>query len=172
MARSAIFREGVEVYRFSWVVSAGVPILALFLQWSLPLRLSFFTVFDLPLLATLYFAVARRNPIVGTAMGCAIGIAQDALTHQPLGVFGIAKSLVGYAASSIGVKVDVENPLSRVLMVFAFYLAHRAVYQQVGKNMAQLPLPWSWTHELGAALANALLAMVLFFFLDRLKQRR
>src|SRR4051794_32503212 len=87
------------------------------------------------------------------------------------GLFGIAKSIVGYAASSIGVKVDVENPGSRLVMVFGFYLVHRGIYQLVGRNMAQLPLPWNWAHELGAALVNAVVAVVLFALLDRTKQR-
>jgi hypothetical protein len=32
-------------------------------------------------------------------------------------------------------------------------------------------LHWSWLHELGSALANALLAVALFALLDRFKQR-
>jgi rod shape-determining protein MreD len=98
---------------------------------------------------------------------------QDALTQNPIGIFGIAKTVVGYLASSIGVKVDVENPGSRILMTFGFYLLHQAVYYLVGRNMARLPLPgFQWAHELGAALANALLAVVLFVILDKTKSRK
>jgi rod shape-determining protein MreD len=171
VARRSISREGVEVHTFSWPTSIVVPIFALAIQASLPLRFPFFAVFDLPLLTVLFFSVARRNPIAGTITGCAIGIAQDALTQLPLGLFGMAKTVVGYIASSIGAKVDVENPGSRLIMTFVFYILHRMLYQ-VGRSMAQMPIPFRWGHELAAALANALLAVVLFVALDRLKQRK
>jgi len=171
VAQRTLSREGIEVHRFSIAAAIGIPFLAIFIQASFPLRAQWFTIFDLPLLVTIFFAVARRSPILGTITGCLIGLFQDGLTHQPLGIFGIAKTVVGYAASSIGVKVDVENPGSRLIMTFGFYLVHRGIYQLVARSMARLPVPWDWGHELGAALANAFLSVVLFALLDRLKQR-
>ena len=47
---------------------------------------------------------------------------QDALTGRPIGVNGMAKSVIGYIASSIGVQVDVDNLLTRVGMNFGFSL--------------------------------------------------
>jgi rod shape-determining protein MreD len=172
VAQQSITREGIEVHRFSIIASVLIPLIAILLQASLPLRLSFFSVFDVPLLVTIFFAVARRNPLAGTVTGCLIGLAQDSLTyqHQPIGLFGISKTMVGYLASSIGVKVDVENPGSRLLMTFGFYLLHRGIYQAV-RNMARMPLEFNWGHELGAALSNAVLAVGLFLILDRYKQR-
>jgi rod shape-determining protein MreD len=172
VAQQSITREGIEVHRFSIIASVLIPLFAIFLQASLPLRLSFFSVFDLPLLVTIFFAVARRNPLAGTITGCLIGLAQDSLAyqHQPIGLFGISKTVVGYLASSIGVKVDVENPGSRLLMTFSFYLLHRGIYQAV-RHMARMPLEFNWGHELGAALSNAGFAVLLFIVLDRYKQR-
>ena len=46
--------EQVEVYRFNVPVTIGVPLVALFLQAWLPLHLHFFSVFDLPLLVTIF----------------------------------------------------------------------------------------------------------------------
>ena len=88
-------REQIEVYRFPWPVAIGVPLAAIILQAFLPVRIHFFSAFDLPLLVTIYFAVARRNPITGLLTGSAIGLVQDALTHQPLGVYGISKTVIG-----------------------------------------------------------------------------
>jgi rod shape-determining protein MreD len=172
VARFSLTREGIEVHRFNLAVTAGVPLLALFLQATLPNLLSLFSLLDLPLLVTVFFAVARRNPILGTSTGALIGILQDALTHLPLGLFGISKTVVGYAASSIGAKIDVENPGSRLLLTFGFYLLHRGVYQLLARSMAQLVIPFSWPTELGAALLNALLAVFLFALLDRTKLRK
>ncbi|MCU1285396.1 MAG: hypothetical protein JWO13_1746 [Acidobacteriales bacterium] len=172
MAQRSITREGIEVHRFSIIAALVIPLFALFLQASLPLRFTFFSIFDLPLLVTIFFAVARRNPLAGTLTGFIIGLVQDSLTyqHQPIGLFGISKTIIGYLASSIGVKIDVENPGSRLLMTFGFYLLHRGIYQAL-RNMVRMPIEFNWGHELGAALANALLAVALFMVLDRYKQR-
>jgi rod shape-determining protein MreD len=171
-AQRTLSREGIEVFRFSPVATVLIPLLALFLQASLPLRFPTFQIFNLPLLVVIFFAVARRSPIAGTVTGCLIGIAQDSLAyqHQPIGLFGISDTVVGYIASSIGVKIDVENPGSRLLMTFGFYLLSRGIYQLV-RNMARQPIDFNWGHELGAALVNAVLAVGLFMLLDRYKQR-
>ena len=75
--------EQVEVYRFSIPVTIGIPLLALFVQSFLPLRFAFFGDYvDLPLLVTIFFAMARRNPIAGLFTGSIIGLAQDMGQHR------------------------------------------------------------------------------------------
>jgi len=164
-------QEQVEVYRFSVPAAVLVPLGALFLQAFLPLRMHFFSIFDLPLLVVIFFAVARRNPVSGMLTGAAIGVLQDALTHQPIGVYGIAKTVVGYGASSLGVKLDVENVGARVLLTLFFYVVHQFVYFLVARGLVGLTLTWSWSRDLVGALVNAVLAAILFTLLDRLKQR-
>ena len=163
--------EQVEVYRFNWAVNIGVPAAALWLQSFLPLHFQFFKMFDLPLLVTIFFAMARRNPISGLLTGSVIGLFQDALTGLPLGVNGLAKTVVGYGASSLGVKLDVENAGARLLVTLFFYVAHEIIYFTVARGMVALNQQWSWPHELEAAFANALVGVFLFFVLDRFKQR-
>lgn len=163
--------DQIEVYRFSLPVAILVPLAAIFLQAFLPLRLPFFSLFDLPLLVTIFFAVARRSQIAGMITGALIGLAQDSLTHGPIGVLGIAKTVVGYGASSLGAKLDVENAGARFLVTLVFYVVHQIVYFTVARGLVQLALAWSWPRELGAALANAVLAVALFMALDRLKRR-
>ena len=164
-------QEQVEVYRFGIPTAILVPLLALFLQAFLPLRLHFFSIFDLPLLVVIFFAVARRSPISGLLTGAVIGLLQDALTHQPIGVYGIAKTFVGYGASSLGVKIDVENAGTRFLVTLFFYVVHEIIYFAVARWMLSLTLRWSWQHELGSGIANAILAVALFALLDKFKQR-
>ena len=67
--------------------------------------------------------------------------------------------------------MDVENPGSRLIMGFGFYLVHQALYYTVARNLVSEEIPWAWGHTLGAALANGLLAVVLFAILDKLKKR-
>lgn len=164
--------EQVEVYRFSIPVTVGIPLLALFLQAFIPLHFPRFAVyFDLPLLVTIFFAMARRNPISGLLTGGVIGLAQDMLGHNPIGIYGIAKTVVGYGASSLGVKLDVENAGARFLVTLGFYLVHSAVYFGVARYMVNMTQTWSWLHGILGGLANAVLGVVLYFLLDKLKQR-
>jgi rod shape-determining protein MreD len=163
--------EQVEVYRFSIPATILIPLAALFLQAWLPLRLHFFSMFDLPLLVTIFFAMARRSQIAGLLTGGIIGIIQDSLTHQPIGLYGLAKTVVGYAASSLGIRLDVENAGARLLLTLVFYVVHEVVYFTVARGLVGLQMEWSWPHELLSALANAALGVLLFAFLDRLKQR-
>jgi len=164
-------REQVEVYRFNAAAAILVPLLALFLQAFIPLRLHFFSIFDLPLLVVIFFAVARRSQVSGMLTGAVIGLLQDSLTHQPIGIYGIAMTVVGHGASSLGVKIDVENAGSRFLVTLFFYIVHEVVYFAVARGLVGLTLQWSWPHELGSALANAVVAVPLFILLDKFKQR-
>jgi len=163
--------EQVEVYRFSLPATILIPLVALFIQAWLPLRFTFFKMFDLPLLVTIGFATARRNPMAGLVSGGLIGILQDALTHQPIGLYGIAKTVVGFLASSLGIKVDVENPGTRFLLTIAFYVIHEISYFIIARDMVGLHMQWSWAHEIGSGAANAALGILVYALLDRLKQR-
>src|SRR5207245_950971 len=116
--------EQVEVYRFSVPATILIPLIALFLQAWLPLGLPFFSMFDLPLLVTIAFAMARRGQISGLLTGAVIGLLQDSLTHHPIGVFGIAKTVVGYGPSSLGLKLDAVRCRTRFLGTSLFYLVH------------------------------------------------
>jgi rod shape-determining protein MreD len=164
-------REQIEVYRFSWPVAIAVPLLAFFLQAFLPLRFGFFSIFDLPLLIVIFFAMARRSQVTGLLTGAAIGLLQDSLTHQPIGLYGIAKTIVGYGASSLGVKLDVESVGTRLLVITGFYVIHEVLYFMIARGMVGLALQWNWPHELESAIANAILGVFLFALLDRLKER-
>jgi len=163
--------EQIEVYRFSIPVTVGVPLLALFLQAFLPSRFPFFSIFDLPLLVTIFFAMARRNPISGLFTGAAIGLVQDMLGHYPIGIYGIAKTVGGYGASSRGAKLDVAIAGARLLVTLGFYFLHEAVYFTVARGMVNMTLHWSWGHRIEAGLANAVLGVGLYFLLDKFKQR-
>ncbi len=164
-------QEQIEVYRFGLPVAIGVPLIALVAQTFLPRWLPFLTIFNLPFLIVIFFAVARRNPVAGLLTGGVIGVLQDALGGQYIGVFGIAQTVVGYGASSLGAKLDVENAGARFLVTLFFYVAHEVVYFTVARGLVGMPLQWSWMRELGSALANAILAVFLFALLDRFKQR-
>jgi rod shape-determining protein MreD len=167
----AASRRDSEVQSFPLLVFILVPLLALGLQSFVSLHFERFDFLDLPLLVTIYFAITRRNPIIGTLTGAIIGIAQDALTRQPLGIFGICKSIIGYLAASIGVRVDTENHGTRLMLTFSFVFLHRGMYWLLVRRLLAQSFPWNWLHELIRALINALVAVALFALLDRAKRR-
>jgi rod shape-determining protein MreD len=163
--------EQVEVYRFSIPAAIVIPLLAIFLQAWLPLRFHFFSIFDIPLLVTIGFATARRSQLAGLFTGAAIGLLQDSLTHQPIGLYGISKTVVGFVASSLGIKIDVENASARFLLTIAFYVIHEVVYFMIARGLVSLHMLWSWPRELGSGLANAFLGVLVYALMDRVKQR-
>src|SRR4029077_9899753 len=134
----------------------------LFLQAFVPLRLPFFSIFDLPLLVTIFFAMARRNRVCGLLTAAISGLAQGMLMGvYPIGIYGIAKTVVGYGASSLGVKLDVENAGARLLVTLGFYLVHGAVYFTVARGLVRMTQTWSWPRGILAGLANAILGVSL-----------
>ena len=170
MQTSITSRAQVHVHRFSLLVMLGVPLLAIFLQAYVPIHFRLFSFLDLPLVIVIFFAVERHEPVAGMLMGALVGLVQDGLTQQPIGLYGIAKTVVGFLASSLGVRFDAENPSSRFLVTVGFYLLHQGVYFVVGRGLAGEAMQFRWGHLAIAALVNGALAVPLFALLDQAKQ--
>src|SRR6202167_1080955 len=126
---------------------------------------------DLPLLVTIYFGVSRRNPVTGMFLGGAIGILQDALSHDnPIGMYGIAKTIIGYLASSIGGRIDTEHPLSRFALVFFFFHFHQVILAITQRVLLNHAAPMFTLRLLLDSLVTAAFAVPLFALLDRLRR--
>lgn len=167
----ANFRRDMEIHRYPVLVYALTPLAALVLQAWLPRVLGPYAWFDLPLVVTVYFALGRRSPIQGTLMGAAMGLFEDALSHHALGVNGVAKTLVGFLAASVGVRIDVENHTIRLILNFLLSLLSSVIFVFTYRILLGLELEWQWFTELFRAIGNSLIAMVLFPLLDRLQIR-
>jgi rod shape-determining protein MreD len=166
----ADYRRDMGVHSYPFLVYALTPLAALVLQAWLP-RLVRGSWFDLPLVITVYFALGRRNPIQGSLMGAGLGLFEDALTHHPIGVNGIAKTVAGFLAGSVGVHIDVENHTIRMMVTFVLSLLSSVIYLSIYRGLLGLSLEWSWLAELMKAVVNSLIAMVLFPVLDRTRVR-
>ena len=164
-------RRNMEIRRYPVLVYALVPLAALVLQAWLPRALRGYAWFDLPLVVTVYFALGRRSPIQGTLMGAAMGLFEDALTQHAIGIIGIAKTIVGFLAASVGIRIDVENHTIRLALNFLLSLLSSAIYVFVYRMLLGLNLKWSWIVEIIKAVDNSLIAMVVFPLLDRLQIR-
>jgi rod shape-determining protein MreD len=165
-------RRDMEIHRYPLVVYILAPLTALVLQAWLPrLTTERFAWFDLPLVITIYFALGRRSPIQGTLMGAAMGIFEDALSHHAIGVNGVAKTVVGFLAASVGVRIDVENLTIRLLLNFLLSLLSSAIFLFVYRVLLGFNLEWAWLAQLYMAIGNSIIALLLFPFLNRFQIR-
>lgn len=164
-------RRELEQHSFHPVITLLVPLGAILLQALLPRIFPKLSILDLPLIVTIFFSVSRRNPVAGTLTGATIGLLQDALTNQPIGVNGMTKSVIGYIAASIGVQVDVEALTTRVVMSFAFFLVNSFLLFLINRRLLGLTdFHIQWVHELVRAGVNTALALPIFLVLDNSKR--
>jgi len=163
----------IEVHKFRAGAILIATLLALVIQSWTPLHISTATLLDLPLMVTIYFGLSRRNPSTGLLLGMAIGLAQDSLSGRtvPLGLYGIAKTIIGFLASSIGARLDTEHPVARFALTALFFIVHQGLIVLTRRILLGQPEPWFNLHLLVAALLNAFVAVFLFLLLDRLRKR-
>lgn len=166
MALLAASRRETEAPTLPFWLVIVAPILAIGIDSFLPVHLAPAALLDLPLLVVIYFAIAKRSAVVGTCAGAAIGILQDALTREPLGVFGVTKTVIGYIAGLLGNRIDTENHGARLLFTFGLSLLHSGLYWLLVARLLAQPLGWSSIHELLRAVVNAFAGVLLFAVLD------
>lgn len=160
-------RRDLEVHRYPAPIYLITPILALVLQALLPRLLGRWAYFDLPLVITIYFALGRRSPIQGMVMGSLLGIFEDALTGRAIGINGISKTVAGYLAASVGIRIDVQNILVRLMLSFVLTLQCGVTDMFINRVLLGLELRWDWFTMLYVALGNSAIALILFPILDR-----
>jgi rod shape-determining protein MreD len=162
----------IEVHKFRTGAIIIATLLALLIQSSFPIHFAKAAVLDLPLLVTIYFGLSRRNPSTGLLLGMVIGLLQDSLSFPvSLGLYGIAKTIIGYLASSIGARLDTEHPAARFALTAAFYVAHQGVMALTRRVLLAQPESWFDMRLLVSALVNAIVAVFLFLLLDRLRKQ-
>jgi len=172
VTRSYMSRREVEQQSFSLPVALLVPLAAILLQVLLPRLIPALTILDIPLIVTLFFAVSRRSPIAGTITGATIGLLQDILTSQPIGVNGMAKSVIGYAGASLGSRIDVDNTSTRALLTFGFSLLQSLLLYLVERRLLGIrSFHLLWLHELLRAVVNTAAAVPIFLLLDRTRRQ-
>jgi rod shape-determining protein MreD len=163
----------IEVHKFRAGAIIIATLLSLVIQTWTPVHISKAALLDLPLLVTIYFGLSRRNPSTGLLLGMAIGLTQDSLSGPtvPLGLYGIAKTVIGYLASSIGARLDTEHPAARFALTALFFVVHQGLIVLTRRILLAQPEPWFNMHLAVAALVNAIVAVFLFLLLDRLRKR-
>ena len=154
-------------FRLVWLVV--IPLIAVLSQVYVPRFIPVLAYLELPLLITVHFALSRGGPIPALFYGMFIGLVQDSLSHQPIGMYGIVKTLVGYFAASVSMRFDVQNPVVTFILSFFFYFFHQFFYWVLGRALLGEALDLDLQTTLVVAVLNALVAVPLFHILDKLK---
>lgn len=165
-------RRELEQYHFHPLVTVIAPLVCILLGSILPRLSPKLDILDLPLIATVFFAVSRRSPIAGAVTGTVVGLLQDAFTNQPFGVFGIAKAVIGYIGASVSFTIDVENLFARVLINFVASLLQSALLYVIRRRMlGHTTEHLEPVYALARAGVNTAVALPIFALLDRFKHR-
>ena len=156
--------------RLSVGAAVGLAVIALLLQSYLPLYIPLVRHFDLSLLCVIYLALISRNVPQGIFIGALVGLAQDGLTHGPIGVFGIIKTLLGYLASSISLVIEADYPGARSVLVALFFLIHQLIYWIMQRVLLGTDASLDPALTLVLAAAHAALSLLVFRLFDGLKR--
>jgi rod shape-determining protein MreD len=157
--------------RYSVVVLLIVPLLAVLFQLYVPRFAKTLEFLELPLLITVYFALLRGDEIFGLFYGAGVGLVEDSMSHQPLGLLGIVKTLVGYFAASASHQFNAESPAIRFLLGFFFCFFHKFLHWVMLRALLGQPGDFDVQGTLIVGLLNAIVCPPLFHVLDKLKER-
>ncbi len=160
----------IEVFRVHPAAIWVAVFAALLLQKVLPLEIPLARFFDFPLLVIIYFAFLRRSKTFAIGVGTAVGLLQDAFSNSFLGMYGMAKALVGYLGASASGKFDLDQLLARFVATAILVLIHGVSMLALQRGLLETPPPWEILDLVTSVLVNVGLGVVLFQVLDRFRQ--
>ena len=151
--------------------TAGV-LIAIALALALQTSLARFVIggtaaLDLVLVVVVYVALTS-GPVTGMLAGSIAGIIQDALSSGTIGIGGLAKAIVGFAAGVIGQQFIVTAAFPRFVMFVVATVVHSALFMgmYVVLGLKQFESPWKAV--LSQALVNALAGIIAFTIIESL----
>ncbi len=88
----------------------------------LPVRIRFLPILDLPMMVVIFLRWPAATPSADALPepSSAFCKTRSRGPAHPIGMYGIADTIIGFAASSLGVKIDVENHGTRFLITYLF----------------------------------------------------
>ena len=151
--------------------AAGV-LIAIALALALQTTLARFVVggtaaLDLVLVVVVYVALTT-GPVTGLLAGSVAGIIQDALSSGVIGIGGLAKSIVGFAAGVIGQQFIVTAALPRFVMFLGATAMHAAIFMGLYVLLELREFPAPWAAIASQAVVNAAVGMIAFTIIESL----
>jgi len=169
MARA--IQKATTAFRMHPALLWVVVFVALVLQTFLPVKFPLARVFDFPLLVAIYFSVVRRNKIFAIGLGTGIGLLQDALSSGLIGMFGMAKGLIGYLAATASVKFELEDMFARLGLMATLVFVHGVFLAVMQRLLLEPPPPFNLLDLLSGTLINAGFGLIIFLALDKLRKQ-
>jgi rod shape-determining protein MreD len=160
----------IAVFRIHPAILVVVALLAQVTQSFLPIKLPLARLMDFPLLITIYFALLRRDKIFGIGLGTALGLLQDSLSHDYIGIYGISKAIVGYLAASASTRFELESLVARTLLTGVFVLVHSLCLSGIQHALLESPPPFQPLAIASTTLINVALGLIIFQILDRFRR--
>lgn len=155
--------------RFQVLALLSLTLIAIIAQVYIPRLIPNTEFLEVPLLLTIYFGLMRHDQLSALFFGAFVGLAQDSLSHLPLGMYGIAKTLVGYFAASVSMRFDVDNIFVRFTLTFFFFFFHQFFYWIMRRALLGQAVPLDPQKILLQAILNSVVAVPLYLILDRMK---
>ena len=117
--------------------------------------------FDLVLVGVIYAAL-NGGPVAGLIAGTVGSLAQHVLSADIVGIDGLAKTLIGFAAGAVGAQFVVAKPAGRATLLACASILHRlmlvALHALIDQHWSGVP----WAAMLGETAVNALIGLVVF----------
>ena len=108
------------------------------------------------------------GPVTGMLAGSFAGIIQDALSTGTIGIGGLAKAIVGFAAGVVGQQFIVTAPFPRFVMFIAASIVHNALFMGMYVLLGLKDFPSPWAAVLSQSVANAVVGMIGFTMVEAL----
>jgi rod shape-determining protein MreD len=143
-----------------WRVLAAIGV-ALALQTTLARFVIQGWTLDLVLVAVVYVALSS-GPVTGLLAGAAAGLAQDALSSGIVGIGGLAKTVVGFTAGTLGTHLVVSRAISRFVVFALATMLHALIFigLYVGLGLREFGSPY--VSVLSQAAGNGVAGLFLF----------
>ncbi len=159
----------MERHHYSiWIVALFV-VASVFIQSILPLWIHYASWLDFPLIVTLYFGLSFREPVRGLSVGLVAGLLQDALSHGPVGMNGLAKTIVGFLASSLSGKIEVDHVMIRALALWGFSGVNLLLLALLERLFFARHFSWANYHFIVSPVLNTVIGFPIFYLGDRFR---
>lgn len=121
------------------------------------------------LLITLISFSLMQDPLLGTVLGFLAGLIHGSIVGISLGSFIVSRTVIGFAAGSVTIRLFSENPIVPVLAAGGLTFVGEALFLLVNPTPDLLA---SLNVVLFKSLYNSLLTLIVFWFLRWLELRR
>ena len=152
--------------------SAITLITIVVVQGVLAYRFRVFGYFDLPLIYCVYYGFTLNRPITSIFIGGSLGLMQDSLSGAAMGTNGFSKTVICFAAASASLKFNVDQGITRIILLFLFTVADGLIITILGLTMGTGESPLLGGRLLDLLLSgvfNTLLGLMMFGIHDRFR---